>query len=167
MPAALKQQGGGGLIEVLISLLVIAIGLIGLASLQTTSLQQVQATRFQQQANQMLADLSERIISNPDAAKQGFYDGDYLGSTTPDAVASAGSTTASKAEYDRWLWYTKLQNTGLPSPRFKIATISGPNSGKFINITMTWDAKLKGVGAPDCSGANRDYICNSLSVWVP
>ena len=52
-----KKQAGVGLLEVLISLVVIAMGLIGLATLQTISLRQVQATRYQQQANGLLSDL--------------------------------------------------------------------------------------------------------------
>ena len=162
-----KKQAGVGLLEVLISLVVIAMGLIGLATLQTISLRQVQATRYQQQANGLLSDLVQRILSQPVAAKNGYFDVDKLDGTPLSVVNAPGSTDQSKAEYDRYQWYTHL-TSALPSPRFSISSssVSG-TTGTFVTITMTWDASLKGVGAANCNGANSGYVCQNLSLWVP
>lgn len=162
-----KHQSGVGLLEVLISLVVIAVGLIGLATLQTASLKEVQATRYQQQANQLLSDLVQRVLSQPAAAKSGYFDYDLLNGGVLPVVAAPGATVQSKAEYDRYQWYQRLTGT-LPNPRFKISTQSVNGvSGKFVLINMTWDAALKGVGAANCDGANSSYICQDLSLWVP
>lgn len=59
-----KSQAGFGMLEVLISLLILAIGLLGLASLQTTSLAQTNEVRNRSQAILLAEDLIERIRSN-------------------------------------------------------------------------------------------------------
>lgn len=161
-----KKQAGVGLVEVLISLVVIALGLIGLATLQTTSLRQVQATRYQQQANGLLSDLVQRILSQPVAAKNGYFDVNNLNGTALPAVNAPGTTDQSKAQYDRYQWYLHL-TSALPSPRFSISTSSAGTTGAFVAITMTWDASLKGVGAANCDGTNNGYVCQQLSLWVP
>ena len=101
------------------------------------------------------------------AAKSGYFDVDKLDGTSLAVVNDPGSTDQSKAEYDRYQWYTHL-TSALPSPRFSISSsAAGGTTGTFVTITMTWDASLKGVGAANCSGANSGYVCQNLSLWVP
>lgn len=59
-----KSESGFGMLEVLISLLILAIGLLGLASLQTTTLAQTTEVRNRSQAILLADDLLERIRSN-------------------------------------------------------------------------------------------------------
>jgi len=60
----LKRQGGFSLIESLISMLVMAIGLLGLAALQIKSVQFSQASMQQSMAAIQATDMAERLWSN-------------------------------------------------------------------------------------------------------
>lgn len=59
-----KRNKGFGLIEILVSLLVLAVGLLGLASLQTTGLTQNSEARHRSQAILLADDMFERIRAN-------------------------------------------------------------------------------------------------------
>lgn len=61
-----RSNGGFGMIEVLVSLLILAIGLLGLASLQTTGLAQTSEVRNRSQAILLADDIFERIRANRD-----------------------------------------------------------------------------------------------------
>lgn len=60
----LNKQGGFSLIESLISMLVMAIGLLGLAALQIKSVQFSQASMQQSMATVQATDMAERLWSN-------------------------------------------------------------------------------------------------------
>ena len=64
---SMKGNAGFGMIEILVSLLVLAIGLLGLASLQTTGLTQSSETRNRSQAILLADDMFERIRANRDS----------------------------------------------------------------------------------------------------
>uniref|UniRef100_UPI00356AF887 type IV pilus modification protein PilV n=1 Tax=Marinobacter sp. TaxID=50741 RepID=UPI00356AF887 len=59
-----SRQKGFGLIEILVALLILAIGLLGMASLQTTSLQQTTGSQTRTQAILLADDIVERIRAN-------------------------------------------------------------------------------------------------------
>jgi type IV pilus assembly protein PilV len=58
------KESGFGLIEILVALLILAIGLLGMASLQTTSLQQTTGSQARTQAIFLAEDLVERVRAN-------------------------------------------------------------------------------------------------------
>jgi len=60
----MKRNAGFGMIEILVALVVLAIGLLGLASLQTTGLTQSSETRNRSQAILLADDMFERIRAN-------------------------------------------------------------------------------------------------------
>ena len=63
------SQAGVGLIEVLVSLLVIAIGILGMAGLHSRSLQYNQAAYFHSRATFLAGDMLDRIRANSELAK--------------------------------------------------------------------------------------------------
>lgn len=69
-------QQGYSLLEVLIAVLILSIGLLGLAGLQTTSLQSNQSASQVSQATFLASDILDRMRANPDGAKSGSYDVD-------------------------------------------------------------------------------------------
>lgn len=60
----LQHNRGFGLIEVLVALLVLAVGLLGMASLQSTSLQLTTGSQTRTQAILLAEDMIERIRAN-------------------------------------------------------------------------------------------------------
>lgn len=70
-----KQQGIA-LIEILISVLVLGIGLLGIAALQSSSVRYSQSAQERTTALIMAGTLTEIMRSNPDVARTGSYAGD-------------------------------------------------------------------------------------------
>jgi len=63
-----KQQSKGfSIIELLIAVLVMAVGILGIAGLQVISLQQNRSALFRAEATQMSNDIMDRIRANPTA----------------------------------------------------------------------------------------------------
>jgi type IV pilus assembly protein PilV len=93
------NQSGFTLLEVLIALLVLSIGLLGLAALQTTGLRSNQMASMRTLATQFTYDITDRMRSNP----VGVANGEYVISraTTPGSPPwTAGSL--SLADLTEW-----------------------------------------------------------------
>ena len=89
-----QNQQGFGLIEVLVALLILAIGLLGMASLQTTSLQQTTGSQARTQAILLAQDLVERIRANrPNRAAYVLDDPDALDCDTEFTLDNANVAT--------------------------------------------------------------------------
>ncbi len=68
-----KYQSGFSLLEVLISLFVISVGLLGLGSLQVTSLKGAANAHSRTTASMYAMDLADRMRANPLGVKEGVY----------------------------------------------------------------------------------------------
>ena len=108
-------ERGFSLLEVLIALLVLSVGLLGIAGLQTFSLQFNHQSYERTQATLLISDMAERITANPLGGRSGGYDG-----ILPTVMASSYSgyggcpsncaTTAQLATYDLFQWKSALEN---------------------------------------------------------
>jgi len=85
------SQAGVGLIEVLITVLVMAISLLAIAALQMWSLQLNQSAYIRSQANILAYDIIDRIRINrgPAAQNIGFYTVGFEGGAGANALAAA------------------------------------------------------------------------------
>lgn len=86
-----ELQRGVSLIEVLITVLVVSIGLLGLASLQLKSMSLSSASNKRQQAINLAHDISDRIFVNGAGASAGDYNISTLGTGRPTAVSSVAT----------------------------------------------------------------------------
>lgn len=93
--APLANSRGITLLEVLIALVILSIGLLGLAGLQTISLQFNTSAYYRTQATALAYGLADRMRSNRQAALDGDYDGG-IANTPPacDPDAAPASTPA-------------------------------------------------------------------------
>ena len=89
-----KAQGGSTLIEIAITVLILATSLLAMATLQTRSLQFNQAAYMRSQANIYAYDIADRIRINrgKDAANITAYNADYEGSPGGNGIASEDVT---------------------------------------------------------------------------
>lgn len=85
-----KRTSGFSLIEVLIALVVISVGLIGLAALQARGLQYNQGSYLRSQANILAYDMIDRMRINRARAQAGAYN------LSLSASAPSGSTLAAQ-----------------------------------------------------------------------
>lgn len=108
----LNGQAGVGMIEVLVSVLVLAVGLLGLASLQTQSLRFSHDAYLKTQASVLASDMMDRIRANIDTAKtSNAYVNDM--DDEPTAVANACEVNACSgvalAAYDFKQWIDNIE----------------------------------------------------------
>lgn len=138
-PPYSKQQRGVALIEVLIAMLVTAIGILGVVSLQVVSLKTAQNATLQAQANTLGYDMLDRLRANPTLAKAGNYN---LAKTEDDP----SSTSTAIQDIDRRQWRTMLANS-LPARTDKASIAC--NAAGICTITIPWSENNKTTNAAD------------------
>lgn len=69
----MKSQMGVGLIEVMVAILLLAIGILGFVALQVRAVEATSDTSQQMKAIVIARDLAERMRANPQAVRSGYY----------------------------------------------------------------------------------------------
>jgi len=141
-----KDQTGFTLMEVLIAVLILSIGLLGLASLQANGLRSNFSSYARSQAVILANDMADRMRANLTEAVAGTYNVNATVAGAPDCAAAA-CNTADMANYDIATWYTSLQNT-LPQGT---GTIVG--NGTVFTISVMWDDDRSGAVGAGCGAA--------------
>lgn len=149
-------ESGLTMIEVLVAVLVLAIGLLGVAGLQSVSLRNTTDVYFEHQVTGYSQDLMNRIMANPAAANSGDYaDGVPNSAPSPDCSA-VDCTSEEMADWDLWRWGQNL-TTGFGSPPSAGVSINWDNAEGEYQIAITWDATGAGssYATPTCSAADN------------
>lgn len=132
------NTNGFAMLEVLISILIIAFGLLGLAGLQGTSIRNNHGAYLRSQATLYAYDIADRIRAN----RVGFDNGNYNLGTAADTAAChpsgtpTGCTTAQMAGYDLFTWNQMVSQ--LPSGQAVVCIDSAAGAGT--------------PAAPNCTG---------------
>lgn len=138
-------QRGVSLIEVLISLLVLSIGLLGSASLQITGLKLNHSSYLRTQAVVQAHDMADRIRANPAGRAAGLYDHiDGIPQDPKCVDVDNGCTVAQIVQWDAYEWNTRNAEM-LPAGH---GTVSR-NGGNYV-VTLRWDDEGKGVTGTGC-----------------
>ncbi len=118
---------GFTLIEALVALLVLSIGLLGVAALQLSSLRSNHSSSLRSQATLLAYDIVDRMRANQSAATNGAY----------DVAVGATPTTGTVAGDDLDRWKQNLTNT-LPSGDGAVSRTGAGAATKFT-VTVQWD----------------------------
>ncbi|MCF7531954.1 type IV pilus modification protein PilV [Pseudomonas petrae] len=118
-----SRQKGTTLIEVLVSLLVLAIGLLGAAALQLNALKYTDSSRTSSQASFIAYDMMDRIRANPDVDYQ-------LASLS--AAPSGGDLNVPRTQ-DLYDFKTNIQNLDLATGDGSIVV-----NKREVTITVSW-----------------------------
>ncbi|MGB5438454.1 MAG: type IV pilus modification protein PilV [Gammaproteobacteria bacterium] len=154
-----RRSRGFTLLEVLITLLVISIGLLGLAGLQISGMRANQMGFMRSQAILAAYDMADRMRANPAAAAAGNYDGNPSAATVDCVGASNACTSAEMASYDKDAWLDIL--TLLPGGAGEVVDDGSDN----YTITVRWDEERSGATGTDCPPkADTDLRCYSLGI---
>jgi len=138
-----NKAQGFSLIEVLVTIVVVSIGLLGLAGLQATALRNNQSAYFRTQATILANEYADILRTNrPQAEAERFGDPADDGvdfttvnhglSTTSGCETIAGCSAGDMADTALANWIESLENV-LPSG---VATVS--RSGDVYDLTITW-----------------------------
>jgi len=156
---------GFTLIEVLVTLVVLAIGLLGLAGLQASSLKHNNNAYQRTQATLLAYDILDRMRANPVGIENGDYDSIDTGggSLTDPGCIDTGCDPATLAVNDAFEWADRLA-TALPSGR---GVIVGNGANAPFTVTVMWDDMRTGATGTNCNPADpNDMTCFSVTGQV-
>jgi len=173
-------QRGITLIEALISLLLLALGVLGLAVVQARMLVETRTTNSRATAIRLIADLGDRIRANAAGAQPqpGSPNSPYADTTTfqvrsptsgacDHTVAGASCSPADQAKYDVWAWRKEVEDN-LMNGRASIAQVDSRQLQVIVawqaneNANTTITAKL-GAAAPPTPVASALQITNATT----
>jgi type IV pilus assembly protein PilV len=129
-----RSQQGVSLIEVLVAAVIIAIGLLGLAGLQTRSLQMNQSAHYRSQANYFAYAMVDALRMNESAAESGGFNTDM-------SDGPPGGTTVADETLERWKKSIDdtlpTDSSGNTGGSVEVTTTSTPDTTKAV-ITVAW-----------------------------
>ncbi|MFZ5594348.1 MAG: type IV pilus modification protein PilV [Pseudomonadota bacterium] len=162
VPCKSHKAKGFTMIEVLVAIVVLSIGLLGLAGLQATGLRNNQSAYLRTIATQQAYDMADRIRANPNGVLAGQYDNisTAIPATPPADCVTHSCTASDMAAYDAYAWKTATANL-LPSGK---SAVSRPAGGTRFTITVMWDDARNGATGTGCDPNNpNDLTCFSMS----
>jgi len=137
-----QHQLGVSLIESMISLLVISIGLLGIAALQITAMKQNNSAMHHSQSVWISYDMADRIRAN--SGQFAAYAGIDTDNAPPQDC-TGGCIPALMVGSDAESWASLVQN--LPSGR---GTITNPPLTNELLIRVMWDDEGTGAIGTGC-----------------
>ena len=135
------NQSGSTLIESLVSLVILAIAVIGMLGVQVRTLMETNTAAGRAQAILLIDDLSERIRANP-----GGYSvlPDYrFQETTPVSAVDCTATVcdaAMLAQYDVSRW---LENFKATVPNGKVSAFVSQDNPRQLGVLVGWTIREK------------------------
>jgi type IV pilus assembly protein PilV len=143
--SAMHRSAGFSLIEVLISIVILSVALLGTAGLTAASLKSTNTSYYRSQATVLADDMLDRMRANVIKARGGQYNID-AGKPT-----SAAPDTLEKFDCDEWL--ATLADT-LPGGEGTVTV----NPGSNATIVITWSD-----GEIDADGAQKKSSFSTVS----
>jgi type IV pilus assembly protein PilV len=144
-----KRQHGFTLLEVLIALLILSIGLLGLAALQTTGLRSNQMASMRTMATEAAYDITDRMRSNPVGVAAGEY---VIGLTD---VTDPSATDMAPRDLNAWRELVER----LPGGKSEITQCDSPDcDGPTHVITVYWDEARTGATGTNCPPLSNDDL---------
>ncbi len=155
---AAYRAGGFTLVEILVAVLVLSIGMLGIASLQATSLRHNNDASMQTRASYLASDMADRMRANASQASA------YATTTSPSPASgkclTSPCTPIELVENDLVEWNALAANT-LPAGQGSIISIAG--TGLFT-ITVRWDEARNGANGTGCDpDVSTDLRCLSIT----
>jgi type IV pilus assembly protein PilV len=142
------KSRGFTLLEILIAVVVLSIGLLGIAGLQALGQRSNHSAYLRSQATALAYEMIDRMRAN----KAGIQGGDYNAvDTTANTYTNPGcdSSTCNSlqmAQYDMYDWQQELANQ-LPSGN---GTVKGAGTGSDFTVTVMWDDDRNGSTSLVC-----------------
>ena len=119
-----NKQHGFSLVEVLIALVIMSVGMLGIAGLYVQSLQAGRTSMFRHQAVHLAGDVADRIRANPTGGVAYMH---ATGVNNACVAANNDCDIIEMARNDVWLWKQQAGNT-LPG--------SAPTGGGDVTINF-------------------------------
>ncbi len=142
--AASRRDRGFTLVESLVSMVVISVGMLGIAALYVEGLRASRTSVYRTMAIDLASDMADRIRANPTA--RASYGVDAVGAgALGDCVNGAADCTPATLAADDIAWWKQSVGTLLPQGTATIAAVAGAEISRYT-ITINWAEP--GVEAP-------------------
>jgi type IV pilus assembly protein PilV len=134
------RSRGITMVEALVALVVISVGMLGIAGLYLSSLQAGRSANLRVQAVNLASEMADRIRAN----RNGRNAYVLAAGTLPAAVTCSGATDctpAALAQSDQNVWVTAIRAAlpGVPNANGAIAFTDNPGATpERYDITITW-----------------------------
>lgn len=161
-----RRSRGFTLLEVLIAVVILGIGLLGLAGLMMVSVRTNQSAYLRTQASFLAQSMADRMKANQFAIWNSGYN-----ATVPTNTGAAGSNAtcpcnATQIAARDLFWWSNEIHTFLPNAGATIACVRNPVGAGLpranfrvtfdgiCTITMTWSESTLNVGGPGAPSAS-------------
>lgn len=135
-----SRQHGMSLIEVLVTLVMISIGLLGIAALQLTSLKSNQEAHSRAQATVLAADILDRMRANSAQARSGAYNVAFNGMGTAGTLAGVDLTA----------WQTEIDQV-MPGGAANAAGQVLVDGAGVVTVSIQWSERADEATNQDAS----------------
>lgn len=142
------------MIEVLVAVVIMAVGLLGLAAMQVTASQTTTQSAQKTQAILLAEDMIERVRANWSAA--GSYDGVSVGSADSCAVDFApGAADVATNDINGW---SNSVRCLLANGSGQVAVDTG---ARTVEVTLSWDSRKDSGDADVIAGEDTVTLATS------
>jgi type IV pilus assembly protein PilV len=137
------KQGGFSLIEVLVTVVILAVGLLGVAGVQALGLRTANVALEHSLVTTLATDIAERMRANPIAYQADLYVEEMDAANPPTTeTCDPGCTSTQRAASDLWGWYNRLMVLNQASAQIT-------RNGDVAEITINWVEPGIGFGNQD------------------
>ena len=149
---------GFSLIEVLISVVILAIGLLGIAALQVNAIRFNHSAQLRSMAVAQVGNIMDRMQANHAGLESGFYNS-VSGIPSLPSCTDCSASEIALIDVNEW---NSLNATLLPSGQGSVL-----KNGDKYTIIIRWDNERTGATGTNCSGdADVDLTCLSMEVQL-
>ncbi|HEY5602339.1 MAG TPA: type IV pilus modification protein PilV [Gammaproteobacteria bacterium] len=172
----IRNSTGVSMIEILVTIVVLSIGLLGMAALQLTGMRSTNSATYRTQATLLANDIAERMRANIDAVNENLYMNVDSASNincgafpathcseyyNAGAQAATACTTAQMAAYDINIWFCGVNSNGARAGGVQAAL---PQAAATITCT---DTNPTGGDVDPCTDRSPHTITVSWSEINP
>ena len=132
-----NRNRGFSLVEVLIALVVMSVGMLGIAGLYVQGLQAGRTSMFRHHAVTLAGDVADRIRANPIAGAAYDHAANAPGTDNNCVAGGVDCIAADMAANDIFLWQAQASET-LPSGAVAVAFATPVGAPPTYQITVSW-----------------------------
>ena len=154
---------GDTMIEVLVTVLILAVGVLGVAAMQVTTFQNLGASHSASVAAMVADDFAERMRANGAVVLANTYNHSENPLVAFKDCAKETCNTSELAGYDIGSWWVAL-GANLPLGQGVVARVGTSN---IFTLTVRWDEDRSGSSLTNCPKASAaDLECYQLDITI-
>ncbi len=163
---SMKKNQGFTLLEALIGFLILSIGMLGIASLQATSLKAGKTSVYRSVAMMKVDELFESIRANFSADALTAYAVASVGAGTNNNCSGTTECSDVQLAQDDIYWWKQNLKAGLPdatAARVVVTAAVAPSKMATVNIQLRWSERDKNsTGSVSTNYITTANICTEI-----